>query len=528
MNDGPEEVSGGARPAPERNGHDAPTAGTAGPGGGSVTSGDEETPTAALPQPGAAPPLPAMEADSGPAAGEPTAVLPAAGAGSGPAAHPTVPESPVPESPAHQSPAAGKPAPGSPAAAGETAGDPVAEGAPDLPGDGAGRLLSAVFGTDRTGSRPPVDTGVHGADGGASAAGSPDAGAGDDVGEDRLDSDEEALRRLLQGVVEGLQPSDGALDHLRRAVPARRARKRQALVGAAAAVLLVGTAVPAFVHVATSDSGADTKAVTAGHGEQAQGGTGNDPGATGGERDRLTLPGSGVQNPGHRSPATSVPGEAPDESAADGPSGEPETPGAQTGAPALCQGGQLGVASVETNAPGAEGKVYGTFRIANVSDAACTVEGSGEFAVEALGAADPTRVGVTGHTDGDPAGGLPAPSAGRKTLVLKPSGAYEVKFAWVPSDTCPTTEPSPDPSPSESGGAAGGSTAGTGTGSGGDTGAGTSAEGVQPQLVTEDGPADGSVAVSYVPVAGGPSAQATVPHACAGTVYRTGMLPDGA
>ncbi|WP_432248563.1 hypothetical protein ACRAR1_13585 [Streptomyces sanyensis] len=522
MNDGPEEVSGGVRPAPERNGHDAPAAGTAGPGGGSETSGEEETPTAALPHAGATTPLPAVDEPAAalPTAGEPAAVRPTAGADSASAAHPTAPESPVPESPA-----AGRPDPGNPVAASEAAGDPVAEGDPDLLGDGADRLLSAVFGPDRAGSRPPVDARGPVVDTDAPAAGSPFAGDG--VGEDRLDSDEEALRRLLQGVVEGLQPSDGALDHLRRAVPARRARKRQALVGAAAAVLLVGTAVPAFVHVATSDSGADTKAVTAGHGEQAQGGTGNDPGATGGERDRLTLPGSGGQNPGYRSPATSVPGEAPDESAADGPSGEPETPGARTGAPALCEGGQLGVASVETNAPGAEGKVYGTFRIANVSDAACTVEGSGEFAVEALGEADPTRVGVTGHTDGDPAGGLPAPSAGRKTLVLKPSGAYEVKFAWVPSGTCPTTEPSPDPSPSESGGAAGGSTAGTGTGSGGDTGSGTSAEGVQPQLVTEDGPADGSVAVSYVPVAGGPSAQATVPDACAGTVYRTGMLPDG-
>ncbi|MFJ3930244.1 hypothetical protein [Streptomyces sp. NPDC090029] len=514
MNDGPEEVSGGVRPAPERNGHDAPTVGTAGPGGGSVTSEGEGTPTAALPHAGATTPLPTVDEPTAalPTADEPTEVRPAAGADSASAAHPTALESPAPESPA-----AGKP----------DTGNPVAASAPDLPGDGAGRLLSAVFGAESHGSRPPVDAGGPVADTDAPTAGSPVAGRGDGVGEDRLDSDEEALRRLLQGVVEGLQPSDGALDHLRRAVPARRARKRQALVGAAAAVLLVGTAVPAFVHVATSDSGADTKAVTAGHGEQAQGGTGNDPGATGGERDRLTLPGSGGQNPGFRSPATSVPGEAPDESAADGPSGEPETPGAQTGAPALCEGGQLGVASVETNAPGAEGKVYGTFRIANVSDAACTVEGSGEFAVEALGEADPTRVGVTGHTDGDPAGGLPAPSAGRKTLVLKPSGAYEVKFAWVPSDTCPTTEPSPDPSPSESGGAAGGSTAGTGTGSGGDTGSGTSAEGVQPQLVTEDGPADGSVAVSYVPVAGGPSAQATVPNACAGTVYRTGMLPDG-
>ncbi|MCQ6552415.1 hypothetical protein NPS70_04255 [Streptomyces sp. C10-9-1] len=505
MNDGPEEASGGGAAA-ERNGHDAPTAGTvgtAGPGGGTAASGDEETPTAALPQAGATPPVPAAD--------EPTAALPAAGADSAPAARPTDPESPAPESRA-----AGKPA-----AESEAAADPVAGGVRDLPGDGADRLLSAVFGTDRTGSRTPAEADRPAADGQTPAASSPDAG------EDGPDGDEEALRRLLQGVVEGLQPSDGALDHLRRAVPARRARKRQALVGAAAAVLLVGTAVPAFVHVANSDSGADTKAVSTGHGEQAQGGTGNDPGATGGERDRLTLPGSGGQNPGYRSPATSIPGEAPDESAADGPSGEPETPGAQTGAPALCEGGRLGVVAVETNAPGAEGKVYGTFRIANVSDAACTVEGSGEFAVEALGAADPTRVGVTGHSDGDPAGGLPSSSADRKTLVLKPSGAYEVKFAWVPSDTCPTTEPSPDPSPSESGGAAGGSTAGTGTASGGDTGSGTSAEGVQPQLVAEDGPAEGSVAVTYVPVAGGPSAQATVPNACAGTVYRTGMLPDG-
>ncbi|MCZ0980185.1 hypothetical protein O1L60_17650 [Streptomyces diastatochromogenes] len=45
--------------------------------------------------------------------------------------------------------------------------------------------------------------------------------------------DELALRRLFQDAVSGLEPSHGSLEHLRRAVPARRARKRQALVGAA-------------------------------------------------------------------------------------------------------------------------------------------------------------------------------------------------------------------------------------------------------------------------------------------------------
>ncbi|MEU7607087.1 hypothetical protein AB0B44_40650, partial [Streptomyces sp. NPDC041003] len=39
-------------------------------------------------------------------------------------------------------------------------------------------------------------------------------------------SEEEALRGLFHGAVEGLQPSADALERLRHAVPARRARKR--------------------------------------------------------------------------------------------------------------------------------------------------------------------------------------------------------------------------------------------------------------------------------------------------------------
>ncbi|GAA3299812.1 hypothetical protein GCM10020295_38930 [Streptomyces cinereospinus] len=43
--------------------------------------------------------------------------------------------------------------------------------------------------------------------------------------------------------------------------------------------------------------------------------------------------------------------------------------------------------------------------------------------------------------------------------------------------------------------------------------------------MTEDGTQDGSVVVSYTAEAGAPTVSATVSDACAGTVYRTGVLP---
>ncbi|NDZ85940.1 hypothetical protein G3I23_10240 [Streptomyces sp. SID10115] len=41
----------------------------------------------------------------------------------------------------------------------------------------------------------------------------------------------------------------------------------------------------------------------------------------------------------------------------------------------------------------------------------------------------------------------------------------------------------------------------------------------------DGGVADGSVVVSLTAEAGAPSAGATITNACAGTVYRTGVLP---
>ncbi|MEW2634181.1 hypothetical protein AB0903_21670 [Streptomyces sp. NPDC048389] len=334
--------------------------------------------------------------------------------------------------------------------------------------------------------------------------------------------DEDALRRLLHGAVQNIQPSAEALDHLRRAVPARRARKRQALVGVAAAALLIGTAVPAFIHVANSGSSDSADPVNAGHDQQAKGGTGNDPGVTGGD--------NGVKGPTQGAGNAVVPGRTtgPDLSAeaptggSDGASGAVQTPAAKA---KPCDPGQLTVAT-ELSAPDAEGKAYGTFRVTNVSDTDCFVGGS-TVGFRAMGAADPSRIGVARHTAGDAASGLPDPMATETdTAVARAATVYQVRFAWVPSDTCPTEAPSP--APSSSGGDASGGTDTTGGGAGGVGGQdGTStSEGndAEPQLLTEDGTQDGSVAVTYSALNGMVSGRTNIPDACAGTIYYTGVL----
>ncbi|MDT9682495.1 hypothetical protein RND61_10495 [Streptomyces sp. TRM76323] len=368
-----------------------------------------------------------------------------------------------------------------------------------------------------------------------------------DLGGDGLGGDELALRRLLHGAVEGLEPSTGALDHLRRAVPARRARKRQALVGAAAAVILLGTGVPAFVHVAASDGASDANPVNAGHGSQVQGGTGDETGGPAGER----AAGSPSGELGAGKDSTD-PTRTPPTAGTSASAGADGTPDLTTSAPAAlpaCGAGQLGVSVADAGAPGGDGTVYGTFRITNISSGDCAVDTAGTVGFATSGAADPGRISVIRHTGGGAASGLPDPSTAVGSLVLKPSGAYEVRFAWVPSETCPVNGGGGDGN-GDSGGSGSGGDGGDGGGEGqppeptpstpseepppatGDTATGT-AEGVadtgtaavEPQLKREEGVADGSVTVTHTPGAGGPQAAATIPHACAGTIYRTGLLP---
>ncbi|QGV82666.1 hypothetical protein EIZ62_14870 [Streptomyces ficellus] len=345
-------------------------------------------------------------------------------------------------------------------------------------------------------------------------------------------ADELALRRLLHGAVQDLQPADGTLDHLRRAVPARRARKRQALVGAAAAALLFGTAVPAFVHVASSDGASDDRPVNAGHGEQVQGGTGEETGGEGsGPGEPSAAAGQDTGGGGKDDKDSPAQPGIPPAGASDGTVGGPSAPSsAVPESVPVCDAAQLGVAAAEAGQPDAEGKVYGTFRIANVSGTDCSITGTGGIAFQTSGAADPAKIAVVGHTAGDPATGLPDPSQETPApLLLKPSGAYEVKFAWVPGETCPVEgggsggtgggDPSPEPTPPTDGSSA--------ESAGSDGTAGTAA--VEPQLGKEedgDGPrADGSVTVTHTAEPGGPSAEAAIPGACAGTIYRTGLLP---
>ncbi|MEU6279597.1 hypothetical protein [Streptomyces sp. NPDC047028] len=345
----------------------------------------------------------------------------------------------------------------------------------------------------------------------------PDAQGPEEPGRE-LSPDELALRRMLHSAVDDVEPQDGTLEHLRRAVPARRARKRQAFVGMAAAVLFVGTAIPALIHVSNA-GGTDPNTAMAGQSSQAQGGTdqGKYPdGGTGDQRD----PGGPSAGPGKHTGKTPRPDTTGDDNTAAGSGTDPSATIAPT-VPA-CTAAQLGSATASADAPDSTGVVYGTFRVTNVSTTACTVDGPGTVAVTAQGAADQTKLSTVRHVAGDPAAALPDPGLEVAALVLQPGSAYEEKFAFVPSETCPapgdgtaggsTGGPSPQPSSSQ-----GPSTTGA-TDTGGTTGTST-------QLYGEDGtPADGSITVSHTPKAGSPATSAPVPDACAGTVYYTGVL----
>ncbi|MFB6558033.1 hypothetical protein ACFCYH_03815 [Streptomyces sp. NPDC056400] len=350
-------------------------------------------------------------------------------------------------------------------------------------------------------------------------------------------SGEEELRILLRGAVEGLQPSADALERLRDAVPARRTRNRRAaFVGAAAAVLLVGTAIPAALHLSAAEGPTTHHPAMAGHGEATgdkrdspvsdphQNGFGSLPRAT----DSLgeVPPVGGVTGQPNATASPSANGLTAGPSGAGtsaGPAGSgssaagsgPLPPVAAPGAPG-CGADQLGVVG-SARAPETDGRVYGSFRVTNVSAQGCAVNGQDTLTAAAAaapgtGAGSGPGVAVVSHTAGDPASGLlPDPAAAAPALVLPPNTAYEVRFAWVPSgQTCApantdTGGKSPQTEPA-------GATGGTGSG-----------PVVEPQSGAS--PAPSGVAVSHTPQSGATTTRTTIPEACGGTVYRTGAIP---
>ncbi|MER6027323.1 hypothetical protein [Streptomyces sp. NPDC001851] len=338
---------------------------------------------------------------------------------------------------------------------------------------------------------------------------------------DGLGADEPALRRMLHSAVDDIQPRAGSLDRLRRAVPARRARKRQAAVGMAAAALFIGTAIPALVHVSHS-SGTDYTPAMAGQSTQATGGTGQSKDQGGGDKGpRKGTSGASAQ-PG-RTPGTPGGTSKPGGGTTGSTGGANPSATLTAGGAPTCTAAQLGSATGTVDVPDSAGVVYGTFRVVNTSPAACTVAGAGTITPTAVGAADQAKIGSARHVAGDAATALPDPSLEVTGLLLQPGAAYEEKFAFVPSETCPTTGgdsttgdpgpgPSPDPSPTQDASASGGPADGGGS------------AGTMPQLMTEGGTADGSVQVTHTAEGGSPSATATVPGECAGTVIYTGVL----
>ncbi|GAU67866.1 hypothetical protein SSP35_05_04330 [Streptomyces sp. NBRC 110611] len=356
--------------------------------------------------------------------------------------------------------------------------------------------------------------------------GRPTGGFGGDVG------GEDELRQLLQARVRDLEPSPDALERLHRAVPARRQRRRHVVVGAAAALLFGGTSIPAMVHVAANTGGSTDRSANTASSQRAHAGTDGGHGEGTEQAGPRPKPGTGPAKPGDtkhpekgKETEQHSPGQSAGAEAVPGVGGSPAPDNTMEIASPVCSRDQLGHGSSTVRPADSSGRVYGSFRVLNVSNAACSVEGGGAVGVVAQGSTNVDRIHVVDHTSGDDATGLPDPAATPGQLVLKPGEAYEVQFAWIPEagggpTGCVAPKPSPTPQPSKSPEQSADSGAGApppdqGSGqAGGDTGA------------EAGGATSGGIVLSHTPEAGEPAAaDAKINDACAGTVYRTTALP---
>ncbi|MEE1941483.1 hypothetical protein V1L54_19070 [Streptomyces sp. TRM 70361] len=384
----------------------------------------------------------------------------------------------------------------------------------------------------------------------------PDDRAAD--GPDLLELDERSLRLLLRDVVQDVEPSPDALDRIHRAVPARRARRRQLAVGAVAATLVAGFAVPVLTQSGVVSRVLDGTSTSAADGTRQDGGSAT--GEHGGDSARVEADGS--LRDGEE--AAGAPGR--DDHSADGRPAEPGTDDTLAPVSPVCLRSQLDDGGTGAEPAGAGGQVYGVFRITNVSDSSCRVTGPDTVSATVLGGTGDGDVTVVHHTGGSRATGLPDPGSAPESIILAPGRSYEVRFAWVPDEGgAPGCPPSSGPSPTPSGGSGSGSSGGSGSGgtdgtgggtggTGGETGDGTgtstgSGDGVEggdalpeespdgtgtnaaaPQLGYDTGGPDGGTAsprvlLRYVPAAGEPRiGRVEIANACAGTVYRTEPL----
>lgn len=349
--------------------------------------------------------------------------------------------------------------------------------------------------------------------------------------------DELALRRMLHDAVRDMEPKPDALLRIDRAIPARRARRAkycQAAVGLAVGALLVSTAMPAVLHLTDTGSSDTTPGaldtpggLLPGVGAVPTGGPhGDDDGGLFGQYPSNGT-GGGSVTPGV-SPPASLPGIITG-------SGTPVVSGPPVVATPACARVQLGDGSARTGPPDPQGRIYGSFRVVNVSGSDCTVAGPGQIDVTPKGTTDASRIQVVEHTQGDPAAGLPDPAGQPDSVTLPPGQAYQVQFAWIPAPGGGTTGCATAPVPPGAAGSASPSAPGVDPGqenvarlvstAGDDGGGGTSVP--PPDSSGSPTPSDTGIALADVPTAGGSAAATTaIGGACAGTVYRTAPLPS--
>ncbi|WP_433890540.1 hypothetical protein [Streptomyces sp. CA-111067] len=342
--------------------------------------------------------------------------------------------------------------------------------------------------------------------------------------------DEAAVRALMRDAVRSIEPSAAALDYLQRAVPARRQHRRQALAGAVAAVLLVGMAVPALMRVAGHESRTSASAVSTASSQAPT--LGGHSGSAGGSNGSVGVPGKSPGVPDGSGSTSQAPPQAGHGGTYDPPGTSSSHTSGHNPVPAdapLCAGSQLGQGASDVQAPDSGGKVYGWFRVANVSSTPCKVPNGGQVDAVAHGAADASKIAVVDHTAGDPAAGLPS-SDPDQPIVLGPGEDYEVAFAWVPADTgpggCPVPTTPPDtPTPTDT------PTADPGSADpGGAAAPGTDSSDLAPQLLMDETPdpsvPQASVALNHTAVPGAPTVDGPViQDACAGTIYTATVPP---
>ncbi|MDH6119350.1 hypothetical protein ABH930_000592 [Kitasatospora sp. GAS204A] len=407
---------------------------------------------------------------------------------------------------------------------------------------------------DQFGRRSPV-----GPTGGASAANASAANASAGSGSaDRepTSGEEQALRALLHRAVDGLQPDAEALPRIRRAIPARRVRHRQAWTGAMLIAMVSAAAVPTLRGLGAlqlSDGSAVTPGATPG---ATSGGWLSATARPGGARSVVPLPvpdaSAGAASGSPSGTASAPVGGSPSASAQGATAGAAASGVTATAVvhPA-CGRGDLGGGQATVSAPDTAGWVYGAFTVANVSGYPCALTDPGTISA-VIGGSGGGTVRVLAHTTGDPATNLPDPASATGELLLGPGAGYRVRFAFLPDAPCPANGPaagggqSPPASPSASAAtpaaSGGASPSSGGAGPAGAPAGGGSAAGAAPAGAAADrvaaggdqspladgGPASVAATLSPTPTATGSPTTTPTPAAVQLGYRPLGTAPDAA